>query len=633
MLELRNISVKIKNNIILNDFSYEFQKGIYHLEGENGSGKTTLLNAIFGNVNYDGIININGTNLSIEDRRNNYISYLMQEPNLIENLTIAECIRVLGNENEKITGSFAQKLGFNVLRKEKVRDLSCGDKKKIALICLLSQKKPILILDEPDNDLDDKTVSLLKNILLEYDGIVIYTSHNMHIQGETLKINENMHHEGDKSKIKNNNILSPNEVSRVNVEKPIYKIIKKRFKMINVLFLILMLSVGYIFNQQSIHKAEIISNLNLSYGNYNSDNVAILEAPLENKYFNYYGTSEWFEKMPFFLDEDFYNELKKNELIVDIKPINDLSIKSRNFIYDNKVYTNSFPFSSIEHSVSTKTNFVEIPSDKLEGAIPKDDTNEVVISEKIVDDYNLEIGDEFKAPATSEDGEETSFMYKIVGINHSEIPLDIVGAYQNSQQNGLYRNMNTSEVVMENEVLDYSKNTNNPNLSEDLKDEEYYYAIYIETETKEDLALIEKEVYKYDPYISFTSNNEQSINRIMYYQNVYNKSMIIQFIIIAFVVTTILLIMIVLDLKDLKRNLLILTYYDYNIEMKMKIFKLNTLLYKRIFLILLTISLVFSMLNHSVLSLCILLTQLVSLLFILTILNILEKKYKNEINF
>lgn len=109
MLELKHITknYKIKNGIVLalNDINYRFKNnGMYFILGKSGSGKTTILNIIGGLDNVtngeiyidDKKINIL-SNKELDNYRNNYVGFIFQEYNLIDELNVYDNVSLALN--------------------------------------------------------------------------------------------------------------------------------------------------------------------------------------------------------------------------------------------------------------------------------------------------------------------------------------------------------------------------------------------------------------------------------------------------------------------------------------------------------------------------------------------------------
>lgn len=146
---------------------------IHGIVGLNGAGKTTLLNAIYGLLKIDsGTISCEGKNVTKKE-----LSYLVTENFFYSNITAREYLSLFKNEkfdSDKWNGLF-------LLPLDKIIDgYSTGMKKKLALLGILKQDKPVMILDEPFNGLDIETCRIIRSILLrlrDKGKTIIITSH------------------------------------------------------------------------------------------------------------------------------------------------------------------------------------------------------------------------------------------------------------------------------------------------------------------------------------------------------------------------------------------------------------------------------------------------------------------------
>ncbi|MDY0200000.1 MAG: ATP-binding cassette domain-containing protein, partial [Tenuifilaceae bacterium] len=141
--------------------------------GLNGSGKTTLLNAIYGLKSVEsGTIKWQGEKITKK-----VISYLVTEPFFYSNITGNEYLSLFKN-NSFDTNKWNEL--FHLPLNQIIDEYSTGMKKKLAILSVLKQDKPIIILDEPFNGLDIETCRIIRTIFLglkEKGKTIIITSH------------------------------------------------------------------------------------------------------------------------------------------------------------------------------------------------------------------------------------------------------------------------------------------------------------------------------------------------------------------------------------------------------------------------------------------------------------------------
>lgn len=185
MLTLKNITKIFSNGKGIKNISFQADCGkILALLGPNGSGKSTTLNIIAGlSKPTKGICRFFNKN-PIEPSTKNNISYLPDEPFLYENLTVIEFlnfIQSMKNIDESIyIKELLKKFELWEYKNQKIKNFSFGMKKKVALIATIINNPKLLIMDEPTNGLDTKSILLMKKYLSEMKkrgSIIIISSH------------------------------------------------------------------------------------------------------------------------------------------------------------------------------------------------------------------------------------------------------------------------------------------------------------------------------------------------------------------------------------------------------------------------------------------------------------------------
>ncbi len=187
ILEIRNISKSYDDKVLLNDFSYSFNRfEKAGLVGKNGTGKSTLLNIITGlTVPDSGIIERGETIV--------FGYYRQQGIEFDENLTVIDAARNIAEQvtlGDGSTLSISQFLNYFLFPPEKqytlVRKLSGGEKRRLYLLTVLMTNPNFLILDEPTNDLDILTLNVLEEYLAGFRGCVIVVSHDRYFMDKVV---------------------------------------------------------------------------------------------------------------------------------------------------------------------------------------------------------------------------------------------------------------------------------------------------------------------------------------------------------------------------------------------------------------------------------------------------------------
>ena len=175
MISIKHLTVSYnKQYNVIEDLNLQMNENCIHgIVGLNGSGKTTLLNSVFGLKKYNqGKILFNKNKLTKKD-----ISFLPTENYFYPNITGREYLKLFKNKEfdvEKWNSLF-------LLPLDKIIDTySTGMKKKLALLGMFKNDKPIMIFDEPFNGLDIETSRILRSILIKFRNnkkTIIITSH------------------------------------------------------------------------------------------------------------------------------------------------------------------------------------------------------------------------------------------------------------------------------------------------------------------------------------------------------------------------------------------------------------------------------------------------------------------------
>lgn len=186
-----------KDKKLLDKFNYEFKRGnIYCLVGKNGVGKSTLTELILGiDRAYTGEISYNNQNvkeLDIYNLRTKLISYVQQEPILLEGTLLKNLTIGLDNYDINNIKSYCKKFGVDKVLPRGYEDtisanntsLSGGEKQKIAICRALGKNSDLIIMDEPTSALDLKSKDVLKEVLsdIKKDKIIILITHDMELQ-------------------------------------------------------------------------------------------------------------------------------------------------------------------------------------------------------------------------------------------------------------------------------------------------------------------------------------------------------------------------------------------------------------------------------------------------------------------
>ena len=186
-LEIKNISKTIKGNRVLDDISASMECGkIYGFRGQNGSGKTMLMRCICGLVIPDnGAIIVDGDELGKRISFPESLGALIENPGFIEHYSALDNMRAIasikGIASENEMREILQEVGLDPDEKKSVKKYSLGMRQKLGIAIALMEKPEMILLDEPFNALDEKSVKLFRELLIKYkkqEKLIILTSHN-----------------------------------------------------------------------------------------------------------------------------------------------------------------------------------------------------------------------------------------------------------------------------------------------------------------------------------------------------------------------------------------------------------------------------------------------------------------------
>lgn len=179
VLQLKNASLKLGDHQIITDFSTMINAGDrIGITGKNGAGKSSFLNVLAGQTPLD-----NGEVIIGETVRTAY--YRQQTEPIPEDKRVINYLNevaqnVVNSNGERIstTQLLEQFLFPKFMHGTLIRKLSGGEKRRLYLLKLLMMQPNVLFLDEPTNDLDVGTLTILENYLETFAGTVITVSHD-----------------------------------------------------------------------------------------------------------------------------------------------------------------------------------------------------------------------------------------------------------------------------------------------------------------------------------------------------------------------------------------------------------------------------------------------------------------------
>ena len=197
ILELENVSKNwpkpnSSSQNILKDFSYIFRKGErLGIFGGNGTGKSTLLNLLTGSLEPDSGTIKTGVNTVFGYYQQNPQLEMAKEgchvPTVLEYIQEAAEVITLNNGKTLSATRLLEQFGFEGrIQYSAVTNLSGGEMKRLYLVRLLMGNPNFLVLDEPTNDFDIFTLSILESFLEGYSGCLVVVSHDRCFMDKTV---------------------------------------------------------------------------------------------------------------------------------------------------------------------------------------------------------------------------------------------------------------------------------------------------------------------------------------------------------------------------------------------------------------------------------------------------------------
>ena len=187
IVELHKVKKEFDDLKILNGFDYVFRKGEkIGILGKNGTGKSTFLNMLTGSEELTG-----GKIVVGETVKFGY--YNQKGINLKEDKRVIEVIKdiaeyIPAESGRKLSAAqFLERFLFDRdMQWNYVSTLSGGEKRRLYLLTILIENPNFLILDEPTNDLDIFTLSVLEQYLIDFEGCVIVVSHDRYFMDKIV---------------------------------------------------------------------------------------------------------------------------------------------------------------------------------------------------------------------------------------------------------------------------------------------------------------------------------------------------------------------------------------------------------------------------------------------------------------
>ncbi|NJL85391.1 MAG: ABC-F family ATP-binding cassette domain-containing protein [Leptolyngbyaceae cyanobacterium SM1_1_3] len=191
VIELAGVSKAYGDRTLISDFTYEFSpRDRVGIIGANGAGKSTLMNLITGRTEPDsGTVEIGGTiHIGYFDQHSEHLlDALNQEQRVIDYIKDIAAYVTTADGSLISASQMLERFLFNPNQQyAPIHKLSGGEKRRLFLLQVLMAAPNVLILDEPTNDLDVQTLSILEDYLENFNGCVITVSHDRYFLDRTV---------------------------------------------------------------------------------------------------------------------------------------------------------------------------------------------------------------------------------------------------------------------------------------------------------------------------------------------------------------------------------------------------------------------------------------------------------------
>lgn len=187
-LEIKNVTNKFGDRIILNDISIELEPGVYGLLGENGAGKSTLMRIICGIIKpNEGSVVYNGYNTTEEPESfRNILGFLPQDFRYYPDFTGLKFLLYIAAlkgldklSAKKKCNELLHLVGLEDVKNKKIKKYSGGMKQRLGIAQAMINDPEVLILDEPTVGLDPKERVRFRNLISSFSKkkVIILSTH------------------------------------------------------------------------------------------------------------------------------------------------------------------------------------------------------------------------------------------------------------------------------------------------------------------------------------------------------------------------------------------------------------------------------------------------------------------------
>ncbi len=212
LISVQSVSYSYNSESVLENVSFDIEEGDFlGIIGPNGAGKTTLFHCMLGLLNsYSGRITILNQDIKKNKKIFKTIGYIPQKKSIDQKfpLTVQELVSLslTRKTSKNIAFEILKQVGLYKMKNKTIGQLSGGQQQRVLIAKALVNNPIILMLDEPTNELDQKSQNdfylLLKELNEKNKITIIWTSHDMDAVNKYANkvscINKRMFFHGDK---------------------------------------------------------------------------------------------------------------------------------------------------------------------------------------------------------------------------------------------------------------------------------------------------------------------------------------------------------------------------------------------------------------------------------------------------
>ena len=293
MIEIKNLNISFGDKVILNNASFHTSPGVLTIiRGKSGSGKSTFLKAFQFAYECEYIYEGQRIDEQDQDSRQQFIYDHMvnvpQIPLFVEGMTIEEHIKQLVKLGYQRNDIYEEKFGIASLKKKYPRNLSGGEKTRVAIYLAIMSQPEILILDEPTAALDASYAIEMIKYLKEYaeEGhYVIVATHDQRMIEEAdvlYKVDQTLILEKENKR----------ETSLISQIPHNHKLFNLRFShrtfriVMNILVAFTMIICAYSYNVYGHYNASYEQKINTIA----SRDLTVYKEKMSNDYYSYNGS-------------------------------------------------------------------------------------------------------------------------------------------------------------------------------------------------------------------------------------------------------------------------------------------------------------------------------------------------------